>query len=67
MAKERLFNEIGYGMPIGATENNANLFFVREGERFLLERNERMFENASANVKMSKKNFWRLQKTIPQV
>jgi len=65
VAKERLFNEIGYGMPIGATENNANLFFVREGERFLLERNEQMYENASANVKMSKEELLEIAKNNP--
>ncbi|NLY80897.1 MAG: bacillithiol biosynthesis cysteine-adding enzyme BshC [Lysinibacillus sp.] len=51
--KERLLEEKGYGTPILATEENANLFYVRGGERFLLERKNDVFVNRVANVKFT--------------
>ena len=49
-AKEAQLAEAGYGTPIDAKENAANLFYVKNGERFLLERKQSYFVNLNANV-----------------
>lgn len=36
--KEQQLDQLGYGSPIQAKETAANLFYVEDGERFLLER-----------------------------
>ncbi len=41
--KERLLSDVGFGTPIEANIENANLFFVKDGERFLLERKDDLF------------------------
>ena len=56
----------GYAMPIGAVEQNANLFYVKDGERFLLERNEGHFKNALAHVNFTKQQLIELARTNPQ-
>lgn len=64
--KERLFEIKGYGKPILATEENANLFYVREGERFLLERKNQYFVNASANVKLTEEELLQIAAQNPE-
>lgn len=57
VAQEQALEAAGYGKPIEATESNANLFYVKEGERFLLERKEGYFSNALAHVKLTKEEL----------
>lgn len=57
--------ELGYGTPIGATKEAANLFYVRDGERFLLERHDGKFINHMANVQFSKSEMLSLAKENP--
>lgn len=51
--QEKKLGQAGYAMAIGATEQNANLFFVKEGERFLLERKNGYYSNVQAQVNLS--------------
>lgn len=64
--KELLLNDSGYGTPIEASIDNANLFFVRDGERFLLERKENLFINATANVTFTKEELLEIAKQNPE-
>jgi len=52
--QEQLFSESGYGVPIGASEDNANLFLVEDGERFLLKMQGEWFINEQRNYRLSK-------------
>ncbi len=63
--READLNELGYGTPIGATKNAANLFYVRDGERFLLERHEGKFINHMANVQFTEIEMLELAKKNP--
>lgn len=45
--------ELGYPMPIGATEDAANLFYTQDGARYLLVRKDGKFLNHAANVHFS--------------
>ncbi|MFJ9463766.1 bacillithiol biosynthesis cysteine-adding enzyme BshC [Viridibacillus arvi] len=58
--REALLADNGYGTPIGATKENANLFYVKEGERFLLERKDGKFINDVANVQFTKEELLQL-------
>ncbi|MFJ7730553.1 bacillithiol biosynthesis cysteine-adding enzyme BshC [Lysinibacillus sp. NPDC097231] len=51
--KEEQLEHAGYGSPIVATKEAANLFFVEDGERHLLERKNQQFVNLAANIKLS--------------
>ena len=64
--QEKKLAQAGYEMPIGATEQNANLFYVKDGERFLLERNEGHFKNVLAHVNFTKQQLLDLAKSNPQ-
>lgn len=64
--KERLYENLGYGTPILATEENANLFYVQNGERFLLERKNDKFINLTANVKFSKEELLQIARLNPE-
>ncbi|WP_397537422.1 bacillithiol biosynthesis cysteine-adding enzyme BshC [Rummeliibacillus pycnus] len=57
--------ELGYGTPIGATKEAANLFYVKDGERFLLERHDGKFINHMANVQFTKSEMLKLAKENP--
>lgn len=59
-ARELNLEEQGYGTPIGATENAANIFYVRDGERFLLTRKESQFMNQAANISFSKEEMLKM-------
>lgn len=65
--QEEKLAQAGYGMPIGATENNANLFFVKEGERFLLERKNGQFSNALAQVKLTEEQLLHTAEECPEI
>lgn len=63
--REALLADNGYGTPIGATKENANLFYVKEGERFLLERKDGKFINDVANVQFTKEELLQLATEQP--
>ncbi len=52
--QEKLFSTAGYGEPIGASEDNSNLFFVDDGERFLLRKQDDLFINEQGNYQFTK-------------
>ena len=52
--KEELFAEKGFGSPIGAETDAANLFYVHETGRVLLSRKEGYFVNDSSGLRFSK-------------
>nr|WP_106784036.1 bacillithiol biosynthesis cysteine-adding enzyme BshC [Lysinibacillus timonensis] len=64
--KEQLLNEAGFGTPIGATIESANLFYVRDGERLLLERKDELFVNDNANIKLTKEELLNVAKRTPE-
>ncbi|MGE7934391.1 bacillithiol biosynthesis cysteine-adding enzyme BshC [Viridibacillus arvi] len=64
-SREALLADNGYGTPIGATKENANLFYVKEGERFLLERKDGKFINDVANVQFTKEELLQLATEQP--
>lgn len=64
--QEKALEKAGYGKPIEAAENNANLFFVKEGERFLLERKEGEFINVSAPVRLTKEELLQTARRSPE-
>ena len=64
--QEGALEKAGYGKPIGATENNANLFYVKEGERFLLERQEGHFVNSSASLKLTREELLQTAQNEPE-
>lgn len=63
--REANLAELGYGTPIGATRNAANLFYVKDGERFLLERHDDKFVNHMANVQFTKNEMLELAQENP--
>ena len=66
VAQEQKLADAGYHKPIEATENNANLFYVKEGERFLLERKENYYKNVLAHVNFTKDELLQLANDNPQ-
>ena len=64
--QEAALEKAGYGKPIGATENNANLFYVKDGERFLLELQEGYFINSSASLKLTKEELLLIARNEPE-
>jgi len=49
-ARETHLVDLGYAMPIGATEDAANLFYTEDGARYLLVHKDGKFLNHAANV-----------------
>lgn len=66
VAQEQKLFEAGYAMPIAATEQNANLFYIKEGERFLLERKDGQFKNVLAHVNFSKEQLLQIANETPR-
>lgn len=64
--QELLFNEMGYGEPIQAAFENAHLFFVQDGERYLLKRQDNLFINEAANIELSKEELLEIAKKTPE-
>ncbi|MEI4771159.1 bacillithiol biosynthesis cysteine-adding enzyme BshC [Psychrobacillus sp. FJAT-51614] len=50
---EAAFEKAGYGTPIQTKENAAHLFYVEDGERFLLERKDGKFVNEGKGIAFS--------------
>lgn len=64
--KEVALYESGYGQPIEAKEDAANLFYVEHGERFLLERRHGQFVNLNANIKLTEQQLLMIAKDAPE-
>ena len=58
--KETQLSNAGYGTPINATLSNVNLFYVKDGERYLLEWHGGVARNNAAQVKFSKEELLQL-------
>ncbi|MGN7477230.1 bacillithiol biosynthesis cysteine-adding enzyme BshC [Solibacillus silvestris] len=66
VAQEHKFAQAGYAMPIEATEQNANLFYIKDGERFLLERKDGRFKNGLAHVNFTKEELLLIAEECPE-
>ena len=64
--KEKQLMEHGYGCPIDAKIESANLFFVKDGERFLLERKDSLFFNGLGGVKLTQEELLNIAKNEPE-
>lgn len=64
--QEQLFNEMGYGEPIQASFDNAHLFFVQDGERFLLKRQNDLFSNEAAHIELTKDELLEIAQKTPE-
>ncbi|MFC7685516.1 bacillithiol biosynthesis cysteine-adding enzyme BshC [Ureibacillus sp. GCM10028918] len=65
--KEQLLDREGFGSPIDASEENANLFYVQEGERFLLQRNEEQsYQDASGFITLTREELLEVAKNNPE-
>lgn len=64
---ERQFDNAGYGMPIGATEEAAHLFYVHETGRLLLTRDADRFINDSIGLQLSKEELLQLANEQPSL
>lgn len=57
----------GYGTPIEAVATNANLFYVQDGERFLLERKGDHFINVLGHIKLTKQELVTIAEQNPEL
>ncbi len=64
--KEELLEQTGYGKPILATREAANLFYIEDGERHLLERKNDLFINLAANLKFTREELLEIAKKYPE-
>ncbi|MEH7148824.1 bacillithiol biosynthesis protein BshC, partial [Priestia megaterium] len=64
--KENEFERVGYDKPIFATNEAANLFYVKDGERHLLERRHHQFVNLAANIKLSREELLAIAEKHPE-
>jgi bacillithiol synthase len=63
--KEELFDEKGYGLPLGVETDAANLFYIHDTGRVLLSRKDGYFMNDSSGVQFSKADLLRIAKEEP--
>ena len=64
--KENSFEGAGYGTPINASINNANLFYVHEGERYLLERKDDFYIDGTGLFKFTKEELLEVAQQNPE-
>lgn len=64
--QEQAFDSAGYGTPIFSTSEAANLFYVKDGERHLLERRHDQFVNLAANIKLSREELLAIAESHPE-
>lgn len=64
-SKEQQFKKEGYGEPIGAEPDAANLFYVHETGRVLLTRQEELFVNVSTGTSFSKLELLKIAEEQP--
>ena len=67
VTQEDHLEKAGYSKPIVASEQNANLFYVKDGERFLLEREEDgSFVNRLASARFTKEELLKIAQDKPR-
>ncbi|WP_017379346.1 bacillithiol biosynthesis cysteine-adding enzyme BshC [Paenisporosarcina sp. TG-14] len=64
--QETSFQQAGYGQPIQASKDSANLFIVENGERFLLKHHNGVFVNEVAGYQFSKLQLLDIAKNNPE-
>lgn len=64
--QENRFQEAGYGQPIQANINNANLFIVENGQRFLLKIQNGGFSNEAAGLYFTKEELLKIARNHPE-
>lgn len=63
--KEELFAEKGFGFPIGAERDAANLFYIHDTGRVLLSRKDGFFVNDSSGLQFTKDEMLRIAQEEP--
>ena len=63
--KEELFAEKGFGSPLGAESDAANLFYIHDTGRVLLSRKDGYFVNDSSGLRFSKADMLRIAEEEP--
>lgn len=53
VVQENALVDAGFTRPLEAKEDNANIFYVKDGERFLLERRETFYFNGLGAIKLT--------------
>ncbi|MEK4629655.1 bacillithiol biosynthesis cysteine-adding enzyme BshC [Solibacillus sp. FSL R7-0682] len=66
VTQETDLDKAGYTKPIEASAQNANIFYVKDGERFLLERKDGKFVNTLARVSFTKEELLKIAQETPQ-
>ncbi len=66
VTQETDLDKAGYTKPIEASAQNANIFYVKDGERFLLERKDGKFVNMLARVSFTKEELLKIAQETPQ-
>ncbi|WP_186321280.1 bacillithiol biosynthesis cysteine-adding enzyme BshC [Bacillus sp. FJAT-22090] len=66
LEKEAEFERAGFGMPIQTKESAAHLFYVEDGERYLLERKDKMFIHEAKGLSFSKEELMHIAKHHPE-
>ena len=64
--QEQELEAAGYTKPIFATASNSNLFYVKDGERHLLEWRDGFAQNDAARVKFTKDELLQIAKHTPE-
>ena len=64
--QELALQQQGFDAPLTATETNANLFYVENGERYLLERKNGIYYNSLKGVRYTEEELLQLAQQSPQ-
>ena len=64
--QEKHFKEAGYGQPIQASMDSANLFYVKNGERYLLKVQDGVFFNETADIHFTQQELLDVAKYQPE-
>ena len=64
--KEQALESAGFGSPIGAKAESANLFYIHEGERFLLERKGSLYQDATGLITLTENELLEVAKKSPE-
>lgn len=64
--QEQKLERLDYGTPIQAKETAANLFYVEDGERFLLERENNLFIHEAKGIAFPKEELLLIAQNTPE-
>src|SRR5690606_4973304 len=65
--KEIFMEKAGYGQPVGTSSDAAHLFYVHQGERVLLKRENGEFVNEASGIHFSKQELLTIARTSPHL